>query len=678
MGRKWLVISNIIGLLLFFLCGATASAKEENGDALLSVILGILLSSEEQNSVVFAADGQLVNFQVPGINLSSVTSCVESQDLPSGLVLQVNSNQTGCEIVGIASQIFSPTLITVIAINNFGNQVSSVLSVSVDSASVISGRVTYDRVPVSISVGLDFANTRQEPVRGATVELISNSGVLQTTITDSDGRYSFEVNSTASRRVRVKAEAIQVSSTGANYNVVVVDNTSSDALYALTEAQASSVLVNPVRNLNAGSGWNIVTNSYTGTRAAAPFAILDSIFDAMTAVIDVDPDVVLPPLTVNWSVNNSISAPLLGESIDQARAAGRIGSSFYIQNEFSDINAGELFLLGAIDSDSDEFDRHVVIHEWGHYFEDRLSRSDSIGGSHGVGNLLDLRLAFSEGFGNALSAIVTDDPLYADTFTFFNQIFTFNFDVEENDVENPGWYSEASVQSILYDLYDNVNDGEDRLSLGFESIYNTMTGSGHADTDAFTSIFSFIASLRENQNFQTSNAIEDIVEAQSIEGFLLTQFGSIFENNIGGLSTLNFRPIYETASLTPDNPGLTFADIDSERVCTATNFIESDGQTNKLFNSTFLQVDIPAAGDYLITVIQDDFFTDYEETLPSALIFRNGEFISGASSIDGATVVFQVSLSEPGTHIIEVFDNNIESNVGFTGEACFDVGVVIQ
>ena len=39
-----------------------------------------------------------------------------------------------------------------------------------------------------------------------------------------------------------------------------------------------------------------------------------------------------------------------------------------------------LFLM-AMDrnaGDADEFDDHIIVHEWGHYFEDNFSRSDSV------------------------------------------------------------------------------------------------------------------------------------------------------------------------------------------------------------------------------------------------------------------------------------------------------------
>jgi len=296
MSRKWIVLSGFSLLLTFFFGGAASQGlnNDDNSDAVMSIIVGFILDSEGQNSAEFEANGQFVSFQVPDLNLNSISECSASSALPLGLTLQVNNNQSGCEIVGTPSQAFSLTSITISATNDSGDESSVDLLVSVNLAQVISGQVTYDRVPINVNVGLDFANTRQEPVRGATVELLDvSANVLQTTVTDSNGLYTFDINSSEPLRVRVKAEAIQVSTTSANYSVEIVDNTNSDALYALTEAQASTISANPVRNLNAGSGWSIAANSYTGVRAAAPFAILDSIFDAMSRVIDVDSNVVL-------------------------------------------------------------------------------------------------------------------------------------------------------------------------------------------------------------------------------------------------------------------------------------------------------------------------------------------------------------------------------------------------
>ena len=72
-------------------------------------------------------------------------------------------------------------------------------------------------------------------------------------------------------------------------------------------------------------------------------------------------------------------------------------------------------MLGDENVDTDEYDQHIVAHEFQHFLEDRISRSESPGGPHSPGDQLDLRVAFSEGFANAFSAMVLDDPVYRDS-----------------------------------------------------------------------------------------------------------------------------------------------------------------------------------------------------------------------------------------------------------------------
>ena len=82
-------------------------------------------------------------------------------------------------------------------------------------------------------------------------------------------------------------------------------------------------------------------------------------------------------------------------------------------------NPDGIYILGdftALGGDTDEFDQSVIAHEFGHYVEDRFGRSDSIGGDHGgSATLLDLRVAFGEGWGNAFSGMVLGDPIYRDS-----------------------------------------------------------------------------------------------------------------------------------------------------------------------------------------------------------------------------------------------------------------------
>ena len=99
------------------------------------------------------------------------------------------------------------------------------------------------------------------------------------------------------------------------------------------------------------------------------------------------------------------------------------------------------------------FDQHVVVHEFGHYFENQLARSDSIGGAHSEGDFLDPTVAFSEGWGNAFSAIVLGDTVYRDS-GGPSQGSGFSFDVEDNNTLNGGWFSEFQFNrsSMIYSI----------------------------------------------------------------------------------------------------------------------------------------------------------------------------------------------------------------------------------
>ena len=321
-----------------------------------------------------------------------------------------------------------------------------------------------------------------------------------------------------------------IQTSGAQWNVRVIDNTSNDSLYALQGGVSSSGTTDSVRDLNAASGWG--GTSYTSTRAAAPFAILAPIYESIQRVVAVDPDVVLPPAIFNWSVNNrpSTSDPNVSQEVNID--AGDIETSSYIGN-------GRILILGAANNDTDEYDEHVVIHEWGHYFEDQLSRSDSIGGNHNDQQRLDPRLALGEGFGNALSGMMTDDPFYRDSLS--NQQATdFFINVEANNYSPEGWFNEGSVQSILYDIFDTTNEGGDTISAGLAPIYEVFTSASYTGSSFFTTIFNFLEEYRANNPGDIA-AVNALAFAQSINGTDTTATGETNTGNINGALPL-YKP----------------------------------------------------------------------------------------------------------------------------------------
>lgn len=368
------------------------------------------------------------------------------------------------------------------------------------------GVLRYERVPVDESGrGLDYEASFLKPVRYVRVEAIGADGrVLARTTSDADGKYAFDLPSET--QVRVRAYAYMEKEGKPAWKVAVKDNTDNDLLYAIEGALAPLNAQTKRRDLTAISGWNEETRTLDDNRrSAAPFAVLDTIYEAMSKVLSVDADAVFPPLSVFWSPKNTP-----GGTFDPDN--GEIVTSLYIDGDDGSVQEG-LYILGKKDVDTDEYDDHVIAHEWGHYYEDKLSRADSIGGNHSDGDYLDIRVAFSEGFCNAFSAIALNNPVYFDT-SGPSQGSGFQFDMEAQTPINPGWFSEGSVQRIVYDIYDEVDDNSDRLHMGYAPIHEVLTGT-QKTTKAFTSLFSFIHGLKRTHPSDAS-AIDAILGDESI------------------------------------------------------------------------------------------------------------------------------------------------------------------
>src|SRR5690606_4074971 len=101
-------------------------------------------------------------------------------------------------------------------------------------AGVVSGRVSFDRIPFSAQLGqgLDYAAQTALPARGIVVEAVQPVGVsdcrgtvVATTLTDGDGWYSLTTGS-ASVCIRARAQLYRNadSASAAHWNIAVADN----------------------------------------------------------------------------------------------------------------------------------------------------------------------------------------------------------------------------------------------------------------------------------------------------------------------------------------------------------------------------------------------------------------------------------------------------------------------
>ena len=512
----------------------------------------------------------------------------------------------------------------------------------------VSGTATFDFVPVS-GQGLNYLATQPRPIRGATVEIIAGGAVLATTKSDANGGYSFSVAPNTSAFIRVKAELVQANAP--TFDFRVVDNTNGNALYALDGTTFDTGTAASTRDVHAASGWG--GSSYTSVRAAAPFAILDTVYTAAQAVLAVDATATFPPLRVHWSTANR---PVAGDL-----SQGDIGTSFYSPT------TGGIYLLGAADVDTEEFDRHVIVHEWGHYFEDRFSRSDNFGGPHTYGDRLDLRVAFSEGFSTGLSGIVLADPIYRDT-GGAAQAQAGSIDIEGTAPLNVGWFSEQSVQEIVYDLVDAASDGADGLNMSFGALYNAMRV-GHRTAVSPTSIFTFLNALK-SANPGSESLIDALVASQAITA-IVDEYGT---NEMNAANSADVLPIYSPINV--NGPAV--------NVCSTDEFTSSTGATNKLGSRRYLRFAASAQATYtfsaIATTVPAGETADPDLVLPRAGPIARSDCPAGprctTPGADG-TETFSRALA-PGDYVLEVYEwTNTEDDLQYPpiGRTCFDVRV---
>jgi hypothetical protein len=542
-----------------------------------------------------------------------------------------------------------------------------------ESMGVVAGVVSFEfALPNANCRGLNLDNPEVRPIRGITVQLFDSTDVmLDTTTSAGDGSYSFsDIDANLDVYVRVRAEL--KSTAPAAWDVEVRDNVDTSALplpigsrslYVVDFAQFNTGASNiSDANFTATTGWD--GSAYTGPRMAAPFAILDAIMDGMEMITAVDPTATFPPLDAFWSVNNTVASP-------SDRDAGELSASFY------DSRIDSLFLLGDAATDTEEFDDHVSMHEWGHYFEDNFSRSDSIGGSHSIGESLDPRLAFGEGFATALAAIALQNPQYCDTSAPLESS-GFRLDTENDDRGEQGFYNEMSVATLLNDLVDTAVDGSDNGSVGFAPIYSVMTGAQVA-TEAFTSLFSFATELRNILEAGDLAFVDSQLARENIDVAGLNIYGDAQTTVPAG--SRDVLPVYTV--LPTDGTVIS--------ICTNSDF-DTDRDGNTLSEHRFLKFTTTGNSTYNVSVTANpvppttsdpaptppDELRDRSD--PDVFIWRDGILVATGTSGDDDAEVFITENSLPANEYVmslQEFRYSDEDGASsdFPEQVCFDISM---
>ena len=315
------------------------------------------------------------------------------------------------------------------------------------------------------------------------------------------------------------------------------------------------------------------------------------------------PDADFPPLTIDSGPSNEG------------------GATFFDSNPVDDLR---IVLSVEADVDTDEYDPSVILHDSGIHRRQLRARGQSCG-PHGFGDRLDMRLAFGEGLATAFSSIARRTPEFHDSFGPGQANAGFFY--LENDAASDGWYSESSTGELLWDLFDNNNDGSDTLAAGFQPIFDVWRGA-HGQTEAMTSMFSFMTAYKQARPVDAAG-LDAMLSSEQIVGPTMDIYGGTETNNAGSVDVL---PIYTSIALGG-----------SVQLRSTNEF----GIVNKLSSHRFLKLTLAAPTNVRFDV------TAAAGRDPDIDIYRRG--VQLAPEMGPSNESFTLSL-EAGEYVLDVYD----------------------
>ena len=309
-------------------------------------------------------------------------------------------------------------------------------------------------------------------------------GVISMVMPKVAGNYRLEVHSRAYNTSQYEASVLNNPYDKAYYTI--------SANFTLTGSEGASVAVSlPVASHTGtleGGAFNIlndilIANDWLRAHApgqnsssSSPDYCLSSVCNTFT---------VAPKVQIYWTKGLSPGTyygdPSTGISFFAPTSGGGIYSGLYILGGIS----------GSICTDTDHFDNSVIIHEYGHFLEKSFGHSDSPGGSHDGDNIIDPRLAWSEGWADFFQSAVLGRAFYRDT--------TSNADCPASN-GGFGNYSTAKLsfsdfsmknQSSGQDTPTRAGEGNFREMSIARSLRDTLVGADQTSPNNDTSGFAY-------------------------------------------------------------------------------------------------------------------------------------------------------------------------------------------
>ncbi|MEO1268195.1 MAG: hypothetical protein AAFX99_08860 [Myxococcota bacterium] len=310
------------------------------------------------------------------------------------------------------------------------------------------GQVRYEDRPYDTSGLLEAVEL---PMRSGLVEIVRerDGAVVASGLTDDDGRFDITFGTHNGEQYRVRALAAIVvarSEEGEEAEVWrarVEDRTGARAIYALVTEPFDP-------NRDAVQPWLLTALADGGPAGAMNVA------DVLTTgfrFVQEYSDRPAPELIVRWQSGQAFSC----------------GSCF----------SEDTISLGGQLEDTDEFDDHIILHEFGHYVVRWFSNDDSPGGPH-RDRQVSPRLAYGEGLAYFWCAMVLDAPMIVDTFIDDVRVIDAERATQNGEDRDDlygtttgdldGALREEIITAIMWDALDPFDESEpfDTLNIGID------------------------------------------------------------------------------------------------------------------------------------------------------------------------------------------------------------------
>ncbi|MBF0197405.1 MAG: carboxypeptidase regulatory-like domain-containing protein [Planctomycetes bacterium] len=355
----------------------------------------------------------------------------------------------------------------------------------------ISGLIRYEKVTYDDSQ-TNKINTVNTVLPGARVS-ISHAGPTQSTTTDANGNYQFG-GITAPYTITVYSS---------NNSIIVRNRNETTYSYQLSQNSKSAVI--SVAN-NSGA-FNIYTKMYEAKMWLAEKGIT-SISSGVSSATDSFDDyrygTSLNNIIVNWPSDGTYYDPENGQLS---------------------------FLGGSEETDHDEFDDDIILHEFGHLLMDAISVDHSQGGPHSITDHIDMRLAWSEGVASYVSAAIRNDSNLVDTTytdTSLNALTRgSNYDINDPASSIQESTNEWAVSYILWNAQQaedlSGNDGAARVFsvlTQFENLPSSVSNS-QISLDTFHDVWSSnsytdLNSYYSEMKMSYEKDFSEIIEGQEV------------------------------------------------------------------------------------------------------------------------------------------------------------------